>query len=88
MDIFITGTDTDVGKTVITAGFAYAVKSFGYSVGVFKPVQTGSFLKNNQLVSPDLEFIKSADSSILTKASYNLKPRNPAISKNRILSIA
>ena len=80
MNIFITGTDTDVGKTVVTAGLASAVRSLGYSVGVFKPVQTGSLKKNNELVSPDLEFIKSADNSILTKASYNFKePATPSL---------
>jgi len=80
MNIFITGTDTDVGKTVVTAGLASAVRSLGYSVGVFKPVQTGSLKKNNELVSPDLEFIKSADESILTKASYNFKePAAPSL---------
>jgi len=61
MNIFITGTDTNVGKTIITAGIAAAVKSFGYSVGVFKPVQTGA-----QLNSPDTDFIKSVDACILT----------------------
>lgn len=73
MNIFITGTDTNVGKTVVTAGLAAATRSLGYSVGVFKPVQTGSFEINNELVSPDLEFIKSVDGDILTHASYNFK---------------
>ena len=73
MNIFITGTDTDVGKTVVTAGLACAVRSLGYSVGVFKPVQTGSFKKNNEFVSADLKFVKSVDDSILTYASYNFK---------------
>ena len=69
-----------MGKTVVTAGLASAVRSLGYSVGVFKPVQTGSLKKNNELVSPDLEFIKSADESILTKASYNFKePAAPSL---------
>ncbi|WP_442600831.1 dethiobiotin synthase [Paenibacillus sp. KN14-4R] len=39
--IFITGTDTDVGKTVITAGIALALKAIGYKVAVMKPVQSG-----------------------------------------------
>jgi len=80
MNIFITGTDTDVGKTVVTAGLASAVRSLGYSVGVFKPVQTGSFKKNNKLISPDLEFVKSVDDSILTYALYNFKePAAPSL---------
>jgi len=73
MNIFITGTDTDAGKTVVTAGLAASLKSCGYCVGVFKPIQTGSYKVNNELVSPDLEFTKTIDSGILTHASYNFK---------------
>jgi dethiobiotin synthetase len=39
--LFITGTDTGVGKTVITAGLAMLLKSRCESVGVMKPIQTG-----------------------------------------------
>jgi dethiobiotin synthetase len=39
--IFITGTDTSVGKTVVAAGIAALVKSWGINVGVMKPVSTG-----------------------------------------------
>ena len=39
--LFVTGTDTEVGKTVITAGLALALRRRGFSVGVAKPVQSG-----------------------------------------------
>lgn len=39
--IFITGTDTEVGKTVVAAGLAGALKKRGVEVGVMKPVATG-----------------------------------------------
>lgn len=42
MSLFITGTDTGVGKTVVTAGLAALLKSRGESFCVFKPIQTGS----------------------------------------------
>jgi dethiobiotin synthase len=38
---FITGTDTDVGKTRVTAGFARALVASGDMPTVVKPVQTG-----------------------------------------------
>lgn len=38
--LFITGTDTDVGKTAVTAALARYL-SRRFQVGVFKPVQTG-----------------------------------------------
>jgi dethiobiotin synthetase len=39
--VFITGTDTGVGKTVVTAALAVALRKGGHSVGVMKPVETG-----------------------------------------------
>jgi len=39
--IFITGTDTGVGKTVIACGIARLLKSWGVNVGVMKPVASG-----------------------------------------------
>jgi dethiobiotin synthetase len=39
--IFVTGTDTGVGKTLVTAALAVALKRLGRSVGVMKPVETG-----------------------------------------------
>lgn len=39
---FVTGTDTGVGKTVVTAGLAAAAAKKGLSVCVYKPIQTGS----------------------------------------------
>lgn len=39
--IFITGTDTGVGKTLVTAALALHLKKHGFSVGVMKPIETG-----------------------------------------------
>lgn len=39
--VFITGTDTDVGKTLVTAVLALALRRLGRTVGVMKPIQTG-----------------------------------------------
>jgi dethiobiotin synthetase len=39
--VFVTGTDTDVGKTFVAAGLAAALKRRGVDVGVMKPVATG-----------------------------------------------
>src|SRR5438105_15398543 len=39
--IFLTGTDNAVGKTVVTAALACALKQQGFKVGVMKPVETG-----------------------------------------------
>ncbi|SDY79744.1 dethiobiotin synthase [Thermoactinomyces sp. DSM 45892] len=42
--IFITATGTGIGKTVITAGLALALRDYGYDVGILKPVQSGHAL--------------------------------------------
>lgn len=39
--VFITGTDTAVGKTVVTAALGLALQQNGIDVGVMKPVETG-----------------------------------------------
>lgn len=51
--IFITGTDTGVGKTVVTASLAYLLLQSGKKVSVVKPVQTGT---SSQRIL-DIEFV-------------------------------
>lgn len=59
---FITGTDTDVGKTIVTSGLASICCSGGLKTAVMKPIQTGTakdhadLKKIHQLV-PGLEKI-------------------------------
>lgn len=40
--LFVTGTDTEVGKTVVAAALAAALRADGVEVGAFKPVVTGT----------------------------------------------
>ncbi|SFL36917.1 dethiobiotin synthetase [Paenibacillus sp. 1_12] len=42
--LFITGTDTGIGKTIITAAITAMLRAEGLNVGVWKPVQTGVLL--------------------------------------------
>lgn len=55
--LFVTGTDTDVGKTVIAAGLAGVFKKRGLKVGVMKPIQTGAIKKDEKLISLDIELM-------------------------------
>ena len=55
---FITGTDTDVGKTIVAGGLAALYKKQGLNVGVMKPIATGCKRVNNRLVSDDAVFLK------------------------------
>jgi len=59
---FVTGTDTGVGKTVVTAALAATWRADGVNVGVMKPVATGCVRRREGLVSEDAEFLaKAAD---------------------------
>lgn len=57
---FITGTDTGVGKTSITAALARAFKEAGDNTGVMKPVETGCVLRDGSLVPQDAVRLKQA----------------------------
>jgi 8-amino-7-oxononanoate synthase len=41
-NFFVTGTDTGVGKTLVTAAIAANLKAAGKRVAIFKPIQTGT----------------------------------------------
>ncbi len=58
--IFIIGTDTDVGKTFVTAGLIYKLKENGYNAIAFKPIQSGGILSDDKkaLIPPDIKYIK------------------------------
>ncbi|MEI7818336.1 MAG: dethiobiotin synthase [Desulfuromonadales bacterium] len=51
--IFITGTDTGVGKTVVAAVLARLLRMNGVSVGVMKPVTSGCREVSGDLLSDD-----------------------------------
>ncbi len=59
--IFITATDTEIGKTVITGAIAAALRQRGFDVGVVKPVASGGVINQaGQLVSEDANFLMAA----------------------------
>lgn len=64
---FITGTDTDVGKTYVTAGLAVTLRKMGIDVGVMKPFAAGNAQKKG---------FKSEDVEILSKAAQVNDPEN------------
>jgi len=58
--IFITGTDTGVGKTVFACGLAALLKESGYKVGVMKPAETGCGQDDGKLVPQDAVALQEA----------------------------
>lgn len=61
--LFITGTDTGVGKTFFTCGLALLLKSYGYAVGVMKPAETGCEERDGRLFPQDAWRLKQASGS-------------------------
>src|SRR5436190_10456590 len=55
--LFVTGTDTGVGKTVIAGAIANWFYRRGRRVAVLKPVATGCVKRREGLVSEDAEFL-------------------------------
>jgi len=64
--LFITGTDTGVGKTLIAGAIARILTENGQKVGVFKPIATGCNRRWEGLVSYDTEFLASCANSELS----------------------
>jgi len=60
--IFITGTDTDAGKTYIARLLASSLVAKNYSVTPRKPVESGSQIENSKLIPSDaLALLKSSN---------------------------
>ncbi|MEI7835878.1 MAG: dethiobiotin synthase [Planctomycetota bacterium] len=55
--LFVTGTDTGVGKTLIAGAIARCLRQAGVAVEVFKPAASGCRSVDGQLVSDDGEFL-------------------------------
>lgn len=58
--IFIVGTDTDVGKTFVTAGLNYILRKNSHNAISYKPVQSGGIPKDDTFIPGDIDFIKKA----------------------------
>jgi len=79
--IFITGTDTGVGKTYIATGIARTFRSNGIDVGVMKPAETGCRVRQGDLRPKDaISLIEAAgvsDSLDLVNPYRYRKPLAP-----------
>ncbi|CAM3911655.1 dethiobiotin synthase [Mesobacillus zeae] len=78
---WIAGTDTDIGKTLVTTYFMRHFQTRGASVLPYKPVQTGITTTNPNKLNGDTEFYQSFSEQILVEEhlnSYSFKePASP-----------
>jgi dethiobiotin synthetase len=56
--IFVTGTDTDVGKTWIAAGLTAVLRQWGLPAVYFKPIQSGCLEEGGRLIPTDTRMAK------------------------------
>jgi dethiobiotin synthetase len=56
--LFITGTDTGVGKSFVAAGLARCLRDRGIRPGVLKPAETGCALRRGRRIPRDGAFLK------------------------------
>ena len=70
--IFIIGTDTEVGKTVVSAGLMYLLLENNYNAAYFKPVASGQLLLNGSYQSTDASFVQAV--SGFTEDQNNITP--------------
>ncbi|MBV8823245.1 MAG: dethiobiotin synthase [Chloroflexi bacterium] len=85
---FITGTDTGVGKTIVTAALATALRKRGLRVGVMKPVETGCSMDSDRLQAQDSSLLRQASGctaavELVTPYTF-AEPLTPALAAERV----
>lgn len=60
--IFIVGTDTDAGKTIVTAGLMHIMRSNGYTATYFKAALSGACEVGNKLIPGDTKIVSEVGS--------------------------
>jgi len=68
MGYFITGTDTEIGKTAITAGLTWLAAQRGQRAAAIKPLAAGQELINGRWVNDDVLRLQAASNMGLTDA--------------------
>lgn len=76
---FITGTDTDAGKTTVAAGLLNAARQAGLSTAAVKPVASGSEVTPLGLRNSDALILQAQSSLVLEYAQVNPYSFAPAI---------
>ena len=86
--IFITGTDTNVGKTLVTALLGLRLQSLGVRVGAMKPWASGCAVVDGELVSNDAIFLRDTlkladDMNLICPIRY-AEPLAPLVAARRM----
>lgn len=66
--LFITGTDTEIGKTCVSAGLAHRLAQAGLKVAAIKPVAAGQELIDGRWINEDVQRLLEAGNMGLSDA--------------------
>jgi dethiobiotin synthetase len=93
--LFVTGTDTGVGKTVVAAGLVKLARNRGLRAIAVKPVETGCTVRDGQLYPEDGAFLHQAserdlslDECVPVRFSLPASPARAAAAAGSSLHIA
>ncbi len=79
LGLFVTGTDTGVGKTLISAALVRGFAQRGYRTAGMKPVAAGCREEQGVLVSDDVEMLRAASNVELPRSVINPYTFEPAL---------
>ncbi|MBV4417927.1 dethiobiotin synthase [Clostridium tyrobutyricum] len=57
--VYIVGTDTEIGKTLITGALAYTLRKDGYNTVYFKAALSGAEMEHGKMIPGDTKFVCS-----------------------------
>jgi dethiobiotin synthetase len=93
--LFVTGTDTGVGKTIVTAGLVSLARRRGLRALGVKPVETGCALRSGSLYPEDGAFLAAASEKAITldevtpfRFSLPASPARAAAMEGRKLTVS
>ncbi|AIF83871.1 dethiobiotin synthase [Candidatus Nitrososphaera evergladensis SR1] len=69
--VFVTGTDTGIGKTVVAAGIAWLLKKKGIDVAAMKPFATGGKFFSKKFKSEDTAILAAATRAVESDEELN-----------------
>lgn len=88
MRALVTGTDTGIGKTFVTAGLVRALRAAGIDAVAMKPIASGFEWVDGQRRNDDLVALDAAHAQSLAPAELNQYAFDPPIAPHRAAELA
>lgn len=81
---FITATDTEVGKTVVTGAIAGVLRNLGHHIGVYKPLQSGHSASHPEGDAARLKMASGVETAVDKICPYSVEePLAPRLAMRR-----